>query len=135
MLTINVSQQKTIGHPPKKGVSAFLQAIISNFVNGLRGFCGPFSVCEFLTTQLIASACVAQVRDLPQKKSCYWPRAVVHCTVKTLISTTTSPINALPLTDCASSVQPSSTAVSGLSNPSEATATVGRRATPRNQSP
>ena len=45
-----------------------------------------------------------------------------------------SPTNAVPVIDCDRNIQPKTTAVSGLNKPSEATAMVGKRVMPRNQS-
>lgn len=61
---------------------------------------------------------------------------MAHCTARMLASTTSMPTN-MPTSDApvmagASSTEPSNTAVTGLSNPSDDTATDGNRAMPRN---
>ena len=56
---------------------------------------------------------------------------MAHCTARMLASTTSMPTSETPVMACPSSTQPSSTAVTGLSNPSEDTATDGNRAMPR----
>lgn len=57
---------------------------------------------------------------------------MAHCTARMLASTTSMPTSETPVMACPSSTQPSSTAVTGLSNPSDDTATDGNRAMPRN---
>ena len=57
---------------------------------------------------------------------------MAHCTARMLASTTRMPTSDTPVMACPSSTQPSSTAVTGLSNPSDDTATDGNRAMPRN---
>ena len=57
---------------------------------------------------------------------------MAHCTAKMLASTTSMPTRDTPVMACPSSTQPSNTAVTGLSNPSDDTATDGNRAMPRN---
>ena len=57
---------------------------------------------------------------------------MAHCTARMLASTTSMPTSETPVMACPSSTQPNSTAVTGLSNPSEDTATDGNRAIPRN---
>ena len=57
---------------------------------------------------------------------------MAHCTARMLASTTSMPTSDTPVMACRSSTQPSSTAVTGLSNPSDDTATDGNRAMPRN---
>lgn len=57
---------------------------------------------------------------------------MAHCTAKMLASTTSMPTRDTPVMACPSSTQPSNTAVTGLSNPSDDTATDGTRAIPRN---
>lgn len=57
---------------------------------------------------------------------------MAHCTARMLASTTSMPTSDTPVMACASSTQPSNTAVTGLSNPSDDTATDGNRAMPRN---
>ncbi|MNV25803.1 hypothetical protein D3C71_1169110 [compost metagenome] len=51
-----------------------------------------------------------------------------------LASTTSMPPSATPVMACPSNTQPNSTAVTGLSSPSDDTATDGNRAMPRNHS-
>ena len=57
---------------------------------------------------------------------------MAHCTARMLASTTSMPTSDRPVMACPSSPQPSNTAVTGLSNPSDDTATDGNRAMPRN---
>ena len=57
---------------------------------------------------------------------------MVHCTARMLASTTSMPTSDTPVMACPSSPQPSNTAVTGLSNPSDDTATDGNRAMWRN---
>ena len=57
---------------------------------------------------------------------------MAHCTARMLASTTSMPTSDTPVMACPSSTQPSNTAVTGLSNPSDDTATDGNRAMPRN---
>ena len=57
---------------------------------------------------------------------------MAHCTARMLASTTSMPTSDTPVMVCPSSTQPSNTAVTGLSNPSDDTATDGNRAMPRN---
>lgn len=57
---------------------------------------------------------------------------MAHCTARMLASTTSMPTSDTPVMACPSSTQPSSTAVTGLSKPSEDTATDGNRAMSRN---
>lgn len=57
---------------------------------------------------------------------------MAHCTARMLASTTSMPTSETPVVACPSSTQPSNTAVTGLSNPSDDTATDGNRAMPRN---
>lgn len=57
---------------------------------------------------------------------------MAHCTARMLASTTSMPTSDTPVMACPSSTQPSNTAVTGLSNPSEDTSTDGNRAMPRN---
>ena len=57
---------------------------------------------------------------------------MAHCTARMLASTTSMPTSDTPVMACASSTQPSNTAVTGLSNPSDDTATDGNRAMQRN---
>ena len=56
---------------------------------------------------------------------------MAHCTARMLASTTSMPTSDTPVMACPSSPQPSNTAVTGLSNPSDDTATDGNRAMPR----
>ena len=56
---------------------------------------------------------------------------MARCTARMLASTTSMPTRDTPVMACRSSTQPSSTAVTGLSNPSDDTATDGNRAMPR----
>ena len=48
-------------------------------------------------------------------------RDMAHCTARMLASTTSMPTSDTPVMACASSTQPSNTAVTGLSNPSDDT--------------
>lgn len=57
---------------------------------------------------------------------------MAHCTARMLASTTSMPTSETPVMACPSSTQPNSTAVTGLSKPSDDTATDGNRAMPRN---
>lgn len=57
---------------------------------------------------------------------------MAHCAARMLASTTSMPTSDSPVMACPSSTQPSNTAVTGLSNPSDDTATDGNRAMPRN---
>lgn len=57
---------------------------------------------------------------------------MAHCTARMLASTTSMPTSDTPVMACPSSTQPSNTAVTGLSNPSDDTAIDGNRAMPRN---
>ena len=57
---------------------------------------------------------------------------MAHCTARMLASTTSMPTSDTPVMACPSSNLPSNTAVTGLSNPSDDTATDGNRAMPRN---
>lgn len=57
---------------------------------------------------------------------------MAHCTARMLASTTSMPTRDTAVMVCPSSTQPSNTAVTGLSNPSDDTATDGNRAMPRN---
>ena len=57
---------------------------------------------------------------------------MAHCTARMLASTTSMPTSDTPVMACPSSTHPNSTAVRGLSNPSDDTATDGNRAMPRN---
>lgn len=57
---------------------------------------------------------------------------MAHCTTTMQASTTSMPTRDTPVMACPSSTQPSNTAVTGLSNPSDDTATDGNRAMPRN---
>ena len=57
---------------------------------------------------------------------------MAHCTARMLASTTSMPTSDTPVMACPSSTQPSNTAVTGLSNPSDDTATDGNRAMQRN---
>ena len=57
---------------------------------------------------------------------------MAHCTARMLASTTSMPTSDTPVMACPSSTQPSNTAVTGLSKPSDDTATDGNRAMPRN---
>ena len=57
---------------------------------------------------------------------------MAHCTASMLASITSIPTSDTPVMACPSSTQPSNTAVTGLSNPSDDTATDGNRAMPRN---
>ena len=57
---------------------------------------------------------------------------MAHCTTTMQASTTSMPTRDTPVMACPSSTQPSNTAMTGLSNPSDDTATDGNRAMPRN---